>query len=266
MRLSRQPLAMTTFQPRHSVQGGHAISFLQVLSALRLRGAQRAPLGSEQRHQRHLDGRAPQRPRRSSRSARASRRTGAGDRGDGDWNMGQTFPVDELAGLPANDDRFTVTSIKFDLRREAGTLAMEGAFRDGRGAGLFTFTPRPEYAAEMKSLGFSDDLPALAAVSAGAPRRRAALHQGAEGRGIRQAAARPDPAREDPRRHHRLHPRSQGAGFRTATLENLVRTRDHGVTGDFIKAMKAEGFTGTTLEEFVRTARSRGDAEASSRA
>ena len=31
-----------------------------------------------------------------------------------------------------------------------------------------------------------------------------------------------------------------------------MRTRDHGVTAEFIKAMKAEGFTGATLEEFVR--------------
>ena len=26
-------------------------------------------------------------------------------RGRGDWNMGQSFPVDELSGLPANDER-----------------------------------------------------------------------------------------------------------------------------------------------------------------
>ena len=38
-----------------------------------------------------------------------------GDRWNGDWNMGQTFPVEELTGLPANNDQFTVTSIKFDL-------------------------------------------------------------------------------------------------------------------------------------------------------
>ena len=59
--------------------------------------------------------------------------------------MGQSFPIDELSGLPANDEQFTVGSVKFELRREAGTLAFEGAFRDGRGAGLFTFAPRAAY-------------------------------------------------------------------------------------------------------------------------
>src|SRR5262245_30642490 len=65
-------------------------------------------------------------------------RAGSGDYRGG-WNMGQSYPVEELAGLPANDERFTASSIKFEMRREAGTLAFDGSFRDGRGAGLFTF-------------------------------------------------------------------------------------------------------------------------------
>ena len=60
---------------------------------------------------------------------------------NGDWSMGQTMPVDDLTGL-ANSDTFTLANVKFDLRREAGTLSFEGSFRDGRGAGLFTFAPR----------------------------------------------------------------------------------------------------------------------------
>src|SRR6476659_8520554 len=78
---------------------------------------------------------------------------------NGGWNMGQSFPTDELSGLPANNEQLTASSVKFDLRREAGTLAFEGSFRDGRGAGLFTFAPRDAYVAEMKALGYSDDLP-----------------------------------------------------------------------------------------------------------
>ena len=76
----------------------------------------------------------------------------------GDWNMGQSIPVEELQGL-ANSDQFTMASVKFDLRREAGALAFEGSFRDGRGAGLFTFAPREAYVAEMRSLGYADDMP-----------------------------------------------------------------------------------------------------------
>src|SRR5262252_2231059 len=65
-----------------------------------------------------------------------------GDRWNGDWSMGQTLPVEDLTGLPANGDQFTASAVKFEMRREAGTLAFDGSFRDGRGAGLFSFTPR----------------------------------------------------------------------------------------------------------------------------
>src|SRR5258706_3389461 len=82
-----------------------------------------------------------------------------GDRWNGDWNMGQTFPVEAFGGLPANDPQFSVSAIKFDLRREAGTFCFDGAFRDGRGAGLFSFAPRPEDTAEMKALGYTGELP-----------------------------------------------------------------------------------------------------------
>ena len=53
----------------------------------------------------------------------------------GDWNMGQTFPIEEFSGLPANDEHFTASNLKFELHREAGILSFEGAFRDARGAG-----------------------------------------------------------------------------------------------------------------------------------
>src|SRR2546423_7221740 len=65
-----------------------------------------------------------------------------GDRGRGDWSMGQSIPIDEIGGLPRNDANLTVSSVKFELRREAGTLTFDGVFREGRGAGLFAFAPR----------------------------------------------------------------------------------------------------------------------------
>src|SRR5258708_30102902 len=48
---------------------------------------------------------------------------------NGDWNMGQSFPVDELSGLPANDERLTASTVKFDLRRVARLVAMKAGFR-----------------------------------------------------------------------------------------------------------------------------------------
>ena len=142
----------------------------------------------------------------------------------GGWNMGQSLPVDELSGLPGNDERFTAASVKFELRREGGTLGFEGSFRDGRGAGLFTFAPRREYIAEMRRLGYNDDIPLwrqfqLTVHDVG-PRYIAAL---------------------------------KAEGYDKLSLDQIQRSKNHGVTIDYIKAMKAEGFKAATLEELVRT-------------
>ena len=143
---------------------------------------------------------------------------------NGGWNIGQSFPVDELSGLPGNDDQLTAASVRFALRREAGTLGFEGAFRDGRGAGLFTFTPRPQYADEMTRLGFSEELPLW--------RRYQLAVQDVGPRYINALKA---------------------EGFANLTLDQVSRSKNHGVTLDYIKAMKAAGHRGATIEEFVRT-------------
>ena len=46
----------------------------------------------------------------------------SGNDWSGDWSMGQSFPVEDLSGLPANDEHLTASAVKFDMRREAGTL------------------------------------------------------------------------------------------------------------------------------------------------
>ena len=147
-----------------------------------------------------------------------------GDRSGGDWNMGQTYPVDDFAGIPPNDERFTVSAIKFDLRREAGSFSFDGAFRDGRGAGLFVFTPRAAYVAEMKALGYNDDLPLWR-------RFQLAAHD------------------VGPKYIRGL----KAEGYDKVSLDAVQRARTHGVTIEYIKGMKAEGYRGVTLEELVRT-------------
>ena len=141
------------------------------------------------------------------------------DRGSGDWSMGQTLPIDELAGLPPNDEQLTASNVKFDMRREAGTLAFEGSFRDGRGAGLFTFAPRAEFVTEMKRLGFSDDLPLWR-------RYQLAVHDV----GPRYIAA------------------LKSEGYDKLTLDEVQRAKTHGVSIDYIREIKGQGFRAATLE------------------
>ncbi len=177
-------------------------------------------------------------------------RTGGDWRGG--WNTGQTMPVDELQGLPANDPRFSVSQITLNLRREAGTIALDGAFRDGRGAGLFRFTPRTEFTAEMKAVGYSDDLPLWR-------RFQFAVHdvgpkyiRGLRGEGYDKLTL---DEIERAKKHGVTIDYIKGMkaeGYRTSTIEDIVHTRDHGVTPEYVKAMRAAGFKDAALDDLVR--------------
>jgi hypothetical protein len=40
-------------------------------------------------------------------------------------------------------------------------------------------------------------------------------------------------------------------GYKSVTLDNLIRIRDHGVTPDYAKALKALGYDGLTVDDLV---------------
>jgi hypothetical protein len=69
-------------------------------------------------------------------------------------NWGRGIDRADLRGL--SDDALNAaasTPVAFRIEREAGVFDMEGAFREGRGAGHFRFTPNREFAATLRSLG-----------------------------------------------------------------------------------------------------------------
>jgi hypothetical protein len=179
---------------------------------------------------------------------------GAGETRGGDWSTGQNVWPNELPGLPpSGGERLTAPVARFELRREAGTFTFDGAFRDGRGAGLFTFTPRPEFAAEIKSLGYSAPLTLwrhyqLAVHDIG-PRYVRALR--AEG----YTALTLDEVERG--RNHGVTLEYIRAlndhGYRNVAWEDLVRARDHGVTDSFITDLKTAGYSNLSLEQLVRT-------------
>ena len=169
----------------------------------------------------------------------------------GDWNNGQSLAIEDLPGL-ANSDQFTMAAVKFDLRREAGSMAFEGSFRDGRGAGLFTFAPRDAYVAEMRALGYADDMPLWR-------RFQLALHDVGP-RYIRDLKREGfDKLTLDQVQRGKTHgvtidyiKEIKGQGFKIAALEELVRTRDHGVKPEYVQEIRRLGVGVTTLEQFVR--------------
>lgn len=59
----------------------------------------------------------------------------------------------DLAGISVDDMQRGVPSAEFRIEREAGTFAFDGAFRSGRGAGLFAFQPNTSFVDALKAVG-----------------------------------------------------------------------------------------------------------------
>jgi len=70
--------------------------------------------------------------------------------GNGRHQVGQTYDYNDLQGLSTNPNG----KVSFRLVREAGTIACEGEFVNGRGSGTFTFTPNGGFVDAMRSRGF----------------------------------------------------------------------------------------------------------------
>jgi hypothetical protein len=71
-------------------------------------------------------------------------------------NHGQTMSLTDFTGLTAAQLASPgVTPVSFSLRREAGTVTLQGDFRNGRGSGDFAFASNPGYLASLRDLGVS---------------------------------------------------------------------------------------------------------------
>jgi len=74
-------------------------------------------------------------------------------------NQGMTMTLAALTSLtPSQINAATMTPVTFQLVREAGTISFEGTFRNGKGAGQFTFAPDRSYIDKIRALGLTFDL------------------------------------------------------------------------------------------------------------
>ena len=152
------------------------------------------------------------------------------------WNAGDLKGLD-IATQGKHDVRFTIA-------RDAGEIAAEGFVVAGEGAGLFRFTPNPQYAAEMAALGFPGVEEerllgmAMSDVSLAFAREMQALK--IADLDLRNLRA------------FRTHGIDAGyikalraEGMSAATAKNFVAFKIHGVTPEFVKAVRAQGFAPT---------------------
>ncbi|MCA1568353.1 MAG: hypothetical protein LC803_22445 [Acidobacteria bacterium] len=199
----------------------------------------------------------------------------------GGFNMsGARVSLGEMQGLTSEAAFSARANVNFNVVREAGTFACEGYFREGKGAGFWTFTPSRSFVSAMRERGYGDlsDEDMLRAAlnnlttnfiedlkSAGYDRLefkqllRAASH-GVTPEFIREmkSAGYQGLSMEElvRARNHNINGQYvkevRAMGFDKQPLEKLIRLRNHRITREFINSMRAAGFDGLSIEELIR--------------
>jgi hypothetical protein len=169
----------------------------------------------------------------------------------GSWNSSFPVPLSELSGLKESDLHAAKSDVRFELRRDAGTVSFDGRFDGGEGAGHFAFAPNPEYVQWLRGQGYGeadeDKLFSLAVhdvsrsfVSALADLgyRRLPLDSLVK---LRIHGASPEFIRE-----------MKSLGYEQLPVEELVKLRIHGASPEFVRELKALGYDGLPVEELVK--------------
>lgn len=167
--------------------------------------------------------------------------TGTPEGGDGyhRHEFGQTYDFAEL-GL-SREQVMKGGPVNFSLVREAGTIACEGTFHDGKGSGTFHFTRNPAFVSAMKSRGFdfeTDSVGNKGRLSEDKVFTAAALN-------VRTALA------DD----------LLSAGFGKLRVEDLFKAAIFKIDSTFMREMKATGFPNMGMEELVKARIFKIDAE-----
>ena len=160
----------------------------------------------------------------------------------GTSNMGLILSLDAISGLTADQMRSaTETPVRFSLDREAGRVDFEGTFRAGKGSGRFLFVGKPDYFDAVRKLGVrtgaskDERLFSLAMLDVSTDYIRSMIAEGYEEpleeyQTMRIFDVTPDHVRA-----------MRALGFEHITAEELVASRIHGITPEFVREMNEEG-------------------------
>lgn len=178
-------------------------------------------------------------------------------------NMGTTFRLTNFSGLTEAQIRAaSMTPVTFEMRREAGTVSFEGTFRNGKGAGQFTFAQDRSYIDKIRALGLEftldkphrrkdrtdeEDLFSLALHDVSTTFIKSMIAEGYRVTLEKYLTMRifnitPEYIRE-----------MRSLGFKDIDAEELVATKIHKVTPQFVRDMRAAGWD-LSLEELQASA------------
>jgi hypothetical protein len=156
------------------------------------------------------------------------------------------------AGIPPERLRGPIAPVSFQIQREPGSFACTGSAGDGSAAGQFTYVPSARFddAVASRGLGRPTFHQSLELALAGTT--LAFIDQ------IRTSAQHATIADVVRAVQHGVTPKYlaelAALGYRTTSLDQLVRMRDHGVSADFVRAVQTAGYRNLSPEDLVRLA------------
>jgi beta-lactamase regulating signal transducer with metallopeptidase domain len=171
-------------------------------------------------------------------------------------SSGTNVSIEQLEGLTGAQLTGPGGPVQFKVRRDAGTFTFEGVIRNGVGAGTFSFTPDPNFPAELAKRGF--------ARPTDIEQYQLARHD--VGFAFvdelnRQGYAKPQTAdlvRAGQHGVQATYLREMGAlGYRLGSLDPLITLRDHGITPTYVREMAEQGYKNVSADE-IRQARDHG--------
>ncbi len=170
---------------------------------------------------------------------------------NGRSSSGTTIPTATIEGLSAALQASNGSPVRLTLRRDAGTFTLEGLFRGGAGAGAYTFTANPAFAAELQKRGIgqpsAQEQMELARQNVGFAFLDELASQGYTKPSIQ------DLVRAAQHGVSLDFLKDMGAlGYRLGTLDPLINMRDHGVTPDFVRDLTAAGLPRMSADELAR--------------
>lgn len=166
--------------------------------------------------------------------------------------FGVEIPLASVSGLTSSQANAAASDVNFTLTRAAGSIAFDGRFSSGNGAGHYRFTPNETFIKEMESLGyndFSDNKLLLFAAEDFRPetiRELRALGYEMSQRDVTDAAVFHINAAAV-KEYARL-------GYSNLRFRELVDLRVGRVDADYINGMKALGFGTSSAKEVANMA------------
>jgi hypothetical protein len=131
-----------------------------------------------------------------------------------------SLPLHKLEGLTQADISQGAAPVRFRLVRDAGTFTCEGTFKNGKGAGNWTFTPDAAFAAAVP--------PAYRNLSQG------------ELLSLALADVGPSYLRE-----------LREVGYADLSVEQLAAMRTNAISAEYIRGLKSVGYAGLPPEDLV---------------